>query len=457
MFDGKRVYAFILAAGSSERFGMDIPKQYVRISGKTVLEHTLEVFENNEFIDEIYLIVNPQHRDLVEEIMVRNFFKKVSKILNGGKTRQESTKVAISALEDLDSYVLVHDAVRPFVSHRIINAVLDKLKEFESVDVAIPATDTIIKVSQNLISEVPNRHELMLGQTPQGFRAGVLKKAYEIFDRNPIAATDDCTLVLKYNLGRVYVVEGERFNIKITYPEDLYLVDKIFQVRTAGVTNLETADLRSLKEKVLVVFGGNTGIGLKICELAQKYGAKAYAFSRRNACDVSSPDDVRKALREVNDREGKIDFVVDSAAVLSLSTLDSSSYDSILTQIMTNYFGAIVIAKESFPFLQKTKGALLLFASSSYTRGRKLYSIYSSTKAALVNLAQALSEEWAVHNCRVNVINPERTNTELRRKNFGLEDPSSLLDPHVVAEVALKVLLSNFTGQVIDIRKQDYF
>lgn len=456
VFRGRRMYVVILAAGSSERFGGDVPKQFVKIAGKMMLEHTIEVFEKHRLIDEIFIIVHPSYRNFVEEVIIRNAYKKVTKVLDGGKTRQESSSIGVKAVVDNDSFVLIHDAVRPFVSSRIITEVVERLEDYEAVDVAIPSADTIIKVKDDLIVEIPDRQQLMLGQTPQGFRTSIIKKAYEIFEKNPVKVTDDCGLVVKYNLGKVYVVQGERFNIKITYQEDLYYADKIFQVRSSEITKSDETLLPELKDKVLIVFGGSRGIGKEICDLAKNYGAIVYNFSRKNGCDVSSYHEVRKVLEEVYQTEGHINYVVNTAALLKIGTLESRDYDSIMSEIMTNYVGTIIVAKESFPYLCETKGALLLFTSSSYTRGRGLYSIYSSTKAAVVNFMQALSEEWAPFGCRVNVINPERTNTEMRRENFGLEDPNTLLDPKKVAEVSLMVLLSDFTGQVIDIRKDIY-
>lgn len=217
MYKGKKVYAIILAGGASQRFGMDIPKQFIKLSGKTVLEHTLDVFENHPLVDEIYLVVNPEYKIMTEEIVMRNSYRKVTKILNGGKTRQESSKAGVRAVPDENSFILIHDAVRPFISEKVITNVLEKLLDCESADVAIPATDTIIKVRGDVIDDIPNRNELKLGQTPQGFRTKIIKKAYELFEQNPVEVTDDCGLILKYNLGKIGVVQGERFNIKLTY------------------------------------------------------------------------------------------------------------------------------------------------------------------------------------------------------------------------------------------------
>jgi 2-C-methyl-D-erythritol 4-phosphate cytidylyltransferase len=120
-----------------------------------------------------------------------------------------------------------------------------------------------------------------------------------------------------------------------------------------------------------------------------------------------------------------------------------------------NYLAPIFIAQEFYPHLSQTKGSLLLFTSSSYTRGRSGYSLYSSAKAAVVNLTQALADEWASSGVRVNCINPERTGTPMRTKAFGEEPAGTLLSSAEVARQSLDVLLSGQTGHIVDIRRDD--
>ena len=157
-------------------------------------------------------------------------------------------------------------------------------------------------------------------------------------------------------------------------------------------------------------------------------------------------------MKTVNDKYGKIDYVVNTAAILEKQPLELTEYNKILDVININYLGAINVAKSSLQYLEKTSGQLLNFTSSSYTRGRAGYSLYSSSKAAIVNLTQALGEEFMARNSvRVNCINPQRTFTPMRVKNFGNEDINSLLDPKDVAIISINTLLSNFTGQVVDV------
>jgi 2-C-methyl-D-erythritol 4-phosphate cytidylyltransferase len=247
-------------------------------------------------------------------------------------------------------------------------------------------------------------------------------------------------------------VRGEESNIKLTYKEDTYLLDKLFQLQS--FTLYGTTDFSLLKGKVMVVFGGHSGIGAAIVAQAKQYGAQVFSFSRSHThTDIANRDAVKEALREVYAKTGVIHFVVNTAAVLVKEPLVNMSQDSIHEIIRTNYDGMVNVAVESYNYLKQSQGHLLLYTSSSYTRGRALYSIYSSTKAAVVNFAQALSQEWNVAKIRVNVINPERTKTPMRIKNFGNEPDETLLSANKVAEISIKTLLSDFTGQIIDVKR----
>lgn len=452
-----KTYAIILASGTGERAKSHLPKQFIKVASKTLLEHTIEIFERNELINEIIIVTSALYRSLTEEIILKNNYKKITKILNGGETRSESSRIGVNSIEDnnSNSIVLIHDAVRPFLSQRIIYDCINALKNHDAVDVAIPSADTIIKVNDSLIiDEIPNRKQMMRGQTPQGFKLSLIKKAHLIAaQNNEKDVTDDCGLIVKYNLGKVHVVLGEEENIKITYPEDIFLADKLFQIKSLGVPKQISLD--NLKNKVIVVFGASRGIGKSIIDIAQKYEAKIYGYSRSNDVDVTSIQQITAALERVHLAEGKIDYIINTAGILRMGKLESRDILDILEEININYIGSINVTKASITFLKETKGSLLLYTSSSYTRGRALYSVYSSTKAAIVNLVQGMSEELLKDDIKINVINPERTATPMRTENFGKEPPESLLPVEKVAEASLKVLLSDLRGQVIDVRK-DY-
>lgn len=445
-------YAIILASGLGERSGLSVPKQFVKIAGKSVLEHTLTAFQNALCIDEVIVVTNDEYRALVNELVLKNSFTKVSKVVRGGQTRRESSYLGLSAIEEEDAKVLIHDAVRPFVSSKIINDCITALDKYSAVDVAIPSADTIIEVnSDNVIKNIPPRRFYMRGQTPQAFSLKVIRMAHELANKvDDLQVTDDCSLVLKFNLADVYVVAGDDANIKITYPIDIDIADKLFQLKTSDV---QPDSMASLSGKVVVILGGHGGIGGAIAKLAEENGAKVYSLSRKDGVDISDENCLKKIFETIYTKEKKIDYVINAAGLLKFGALCDRDSADIKEEVETNYIGCINIAKAAFEYLKESRGGLLFYSSSSYTRGRKMYSIYSSTKAAVVNLTQALAEEWEEDSVRVNVIVPERTATPMRYENFGDEPKDTLLSPEFVAKLSLAAILSNMSGQIINVKK----
>lgn len=452
----------ILAGGVGSRMNLGYPKQFSKIAGKTTLEHTVSIFENHAEIDEIIIVAEQNHYAKIADIIVQAGFHKVGKIIYGGKERTDSTLSAISALQDYsnDTKLIIHDAVRPLLSAEIISDCIAKLNRYNAVDVVIPATDTIVRVDNGTqeIVEIPKRSEYYQGQTPQAFRLGTLRQAYEIYLQSDIQGTCDCGIVMKTMPSeKIGIVLGAETNIKLTRPVDLFIADKLFQSKSdfslRNITSLE--QLHHLKNKVLVVFGGSYGIGAEIITLAEKLGMKTHGFSRGNGVDVTDMATVQSALAQVVEQEGGVDYVINTAAVLVHKPLAAMSLEEVMQSININYVGAVNVAAAAYPIIKQRHGSLLNFTSSSYTRGRPFYSIYSSTKAAIVNLTQALSEEWVNDGVQINCINPERTQTPMRTKAFGLEPENTLLNPQTVALASLSVIASNETGNIIDVVRAD--
>jgi len=467
-----RNIAVLLAGGVGSRVGLDIPKQLIKIAGKPILEHTLGVLHGHEQVDEIVILMAPGHLDAVRAI-VRDggYDDKVTAILEGADTRSHTTMRALDHIaethgdpttgDEPDPKVLLHDAVRPLLNPRIVTDCFAALDEYGAVDVAIPSADTIIEVTpDNVIKEIPPRAALRRGQTPQAFKLSVIRRAYDLADRDPdFQATDDCSVVLRYTPDEpIWVVRGEERNMKVTEPIDVYIADKLFQLTSREVPEALTEEgyRDALAGKTVVIFGGSYGIGADIAELARRYGANVLTFSRSSTrTHVERREDVAAAAREAVEKHGEVHYVVNTAGVLPRGLLTETSEETIYAATEVNYLAPILIAQEVFPLLARTKGSLLLFTSSSYTRGRSGYSLYSSAKAATVNLTQALSDEWSAAGVRVNCVNPERTGTPMRTKAFGEEPKDSLLDSTFVARASLDTLISPMTGHVVDLRKVD--
>lgn len=225
----------ILAGGSGQRMGnMELPKQFTDIYGKPIIVHTLEAFDLHLEIDEIVIVCKKEYIEDMK-ILVRKFdLQKVKQVIEGGVTRQESVYNGLKAIENKvskEDVVLIHDAVRPLISGRIISDNIKGALEYGSVDTVIPTTDTIIKSVEGIyLDEVPVRRELYLGQTPQSFKYEVIKKSHDYCLENGILdATDDCQLVKK-NGYKVALVNGDKLNFKITTQEDLMLLKALVKM-----------------------------------------------------------------------------------------------------------------------------------------------------------------------------------------------------------------------------------
>src|SRR5215213_967208 len=457
-----RNVAVVLAGGTGTRVGLSLPKQLIKIAGKPIIEHTIGAMQQSPLIDEIVVMMAPGYLDEVREIVRRCDYTKVSQILEGADTRNDTTAAALAALGDEECNVLLHDAVRPLVSQTIIAENVAALQMYSAVDTAIPSADTVIQVASDdgRMADVLPRHLLRRGQTPQSFRLSTIRAAYAKAAQDPnFTATDDCTVVLRYLPEvSIAVVAGHERNMKVTEPIDVYIADKLFQLtsadRPAPLTDEEYH--ARLEGRTVVVFGGSYGIGGDIAQLARKYGADVKTFSRSTTGTfVERRADVARVAQEVLAETGRIDFVVNTAGVLVRGELAETSEETIYSSTDVNYLAPIFVAQEFFPHLAASCGSLLLFTSSSYTRGRSGYSLYSSAKAAIVNLTQALADEWASSGVRVNCVNPERTRTPMRVNAFGEEPPGTLLSSEQVARQSLDVLLSHLTGHIIDIRREE--
>ena len=458
----RRNVAVVLAGGVGARVGIPIPKQLLKVAGRPVLAHTIALFEASPLIDEVIVMMADGYLADAEKVVADAGFKKVQAVLPGGQTRNDSTSGAIAWLGDGDCNVLFHDAVRPLLSSRIIGEPLDALETHGAVDTAIPSADTIIAIDPDTdtITDVLPRHLLRRGQTPQGFHLSVIRDAYRLASADPdFAATDDCTVVLRYRPDiPVAVVKGDDQNMKITEPIDVFIVDKLFQLRSNDRPVSRTAQqYRELLDgKGLVIFGGSYGIGADIAEFATANGAKVASYSRTTTgTHVENRDHIAAARADAQEQLGTIDFVVNAAGILTKGQLVDTAEADVRAATEINYLAPVFIAQEFHDSLQASGGSLLLFTSSSYTLGRAGYSLYSSAKAAVVNITQALADEWSESGIRVNCLNPEGTGTPMRTAAFGAEPPGTLLDSSDVATVAIDVLLSDYNGHTVDVRRID--
>ena len=439
-------FAFVLlAGGSGTRLDSPIPKQFIRVAGKTIVEHSFACLHS--FAPDARIVITVPADALAH---ARDLFKDTrAEIIVGGSSRQASSWAALKHLRhDAPKNVILHDSARPFLSHQIIHDVVDALASYEAVDVAIKTSDTIIVERDGFIQSIPRRDHIYRGQTPQAFRFDALVKSYEEIGPEKMGEfTDDCGIYMaSHPMGQVRIVKGSPENIKITDSIDLVLADELFRIRQQQLA--PNCIGLQLKGKRSVVFGGSMGIGKAIAQILEEAGSTVHSVSRRSGCDITDHAQVASTIDGLIKEWGQIDHVINAAGLLIKSPLERQSPADVAKQVSVNLLGSLNVAQCSHAALKASRGMLLQFSSSSFTRGRADYSAYSACKAAIVNLTQALSDEWKDDGIRVNCVVPGRTDTSMRRANFSSEDQRTLLSPYEVALASAKLLSSPDTGVI---------
>jgi 2-C-methyl-D-erythritol 4-phosphate cytidylyltransferase len=204
-------------------------KQFFELQGTPILVHTLRKFAECEAVSEIVVALRKNQAAGFQELIRMEGFAKPVRIVEGGEHRQNSVANALAAIKaGDDDIVLVHDAVRPFVDQETILGVIEAVKRYEAAIAGVPAVDTVKQVDRTadgavVIATVP-RERMVLAQTPQGFRFGLLKKAFDEATADGFMGTDEASLIERSG-GTVHVVMGSARNMKITTPADLELAE----------------------------------------------------------------------------------------------------------------------------------------------------------------------------------------------------------------------------------------
>jgi 2-C-methyl-D-erythritol 4-phosphate cytidylyltransferase len=428
-----KTIAIILSGGKGDRFGATVPKQFLSMNGRPILWHTVNKFLNHPRITETIIVSNP---DWIDD--TKTLFPDL-RIVEGGETRQISSKNGILACPDDTKYVIIHDAVRPLVSAEVIDRCLDALDlGHVAVATVIPSADTLVIMEDSVIADIPERARIKRSQTPQAFHFEPLRKAH--LTTKGINSTDDVRPVFEMGYECV-AVDGDMLNMKVTTIADLYSIERLFQLIQPKI--LDSFDFT---DKTAVVFGGTSGIGAATADLLEKSGAKVTRCGRKN-CDVREEANVKRLF----DSLGHIDIIVNSAGILIPQKLADTPSTVINDVIATNLIGPMNVCKLAVRYMTKG-GHIVNVGSSSAYRGRAGYSIYSASKAALANFSQAVADEFVQYGICVNTVSPPRTNTRLYLNLYPEVDPSSLFDPKDAARVICSYCIGTETGNVVDLK-----
>ena len=231
------IYAQILAAGKGSRMGnVSMPKQFLTIKNKPILIHTLESFILIEEFDKIIVSCPELWMEHTQDIIKKYIDDDRIQLVKGGKERNDTLMNSINFIEENyglndDDVIISHDAVRPFVTRRILKENIEKALQYDAVDTVVPAVDTIVKGENGLLTEIPVRELMYQGQTPQSFNIKSFVDSFsQLTEQQKLELSDSCKIILLSGKD-VAMVQGESYNIKITTPYDLKIANTIVEER----------------------------------------------------------------------------------------------------------------------------------------------------------------------------------------------------------------------------------
>jgi len=440
--------------GEGKRFNSTLPKQFHAIAGQPIFLYAVKKCLQAGLFQQIILVVANEWIEYTHSCLSTLPTQTSIQIVAGGTTRQASSYQGILACHCHIDYVMIHDAVRPFIDLDILYDNIEQVQIHNAVDTCIPSADTIVhSLKGEWIENIPPRHTFLRGQTPQSFSRSLILQAHQTALSQGITdSSDDCFLVRR--LGHlVRIVPGNDHNIKITTDLDLFLAERILQHTIATKHPKILTTSTKLQGKKIAVTGATGGIGRIICQRLVELGAFPIEISKSSShypADLTQHDEVQEVFARIYQEHGAIDGLINSIGSFTVKNLFLLSQQEIEKMIATNLTSVIYCCRYS---QIQPKGHIINIASSAYSRGRKEYPIYSAAKAAVVNFTQALAEDCP--HLFVNAIVPQRTDTPMRRAHFPEEDPNLLLQPHEIAEKIAHLLHSSeLSGTILEVRKQ---
>ena len=230
------IYAAVLAGGSGLRMGGELPKQFLDLAGRPIIIRSIDAFVESNSMDKIFVAVSADYYDYVSELAKKYIGNADITVVIGGKNRNETLLNVLREIEksgiNEDDVILTHDAVRPFIDKRIIDDNIDAAMKYGACNTVVPAVDTILRSSDGrFIESVPARNEIFHAQTPQSFLVKKLLDFYNSISADKMEVFTDACSVFVANGADVYMVEGDRNNIKLTYPEDMEKAENIIRCR----------------------------------------------------------------------------------------------------------------------------------------------------------------------------------------------------------------------------------
>jgi len=398
------ISAIILAGGKGKRFGSHVPKPFLSLNGKPVVQYSIDAIE--PLVDEVVVVSSKPYRHYRHAAP--------------GRTRQESVRSGLAACSSPD-YVIVHDGVRPFVTPEIVRNVIGRLLGgAKSVDTAVPVVDGL------LVDGAPvDKAGKMVSQTPEGFDYRLLAAAHQEALLAGNEYQDDVGLVYGQRGILPEVVEGVRLTPKLTFAKDLENAEGVLRFRSGCLTTKPC-----LRGKRFLVLGGSGGIGSACVRRLLAAGAAVDAPTHEGL-DLS---------KRVEWRLDEYDGVVHSAG-------EYRDQDRIFAVNAMSVHGLLAAAlKEGW------KGTVVVLSSTAATYGRRGIALYSASKAALNSIVESMHDELAAKGIFLNAVAPAKVDTALQEAFDPRSRKEDMLAPDFVAKHVLRYLDTRVHGQIVYLR-----
>lgn len=407
--------AIVLCNGKGARFGSKIPKQFMSLNGKPVVQYVIDAIEESKIIDYIILVGKSKYWTNVK-------INLPFKIIEGGSSRNESVIKGIEYAKHLKgTNIIIFDSVRPLITSKHITNIIKELDKGESAVITTQKiTDALIKIKNNYLEDSLQRDYYKITQTPDAFKLDILKNFHtkQIQTGTTSGNLVDC---------RVKCLDFEGLNLKITHKKDLFYAEKLINYKE--VLQREP----KLKGQKILVLGGSGGIGNEVVKKLKKYNVDLY-YPSREELNLSKISDSYYLKEEW-------DCIINCAGV---NCIDKDiSYKKFKEVFDINVWVTLYIL-----LYAKTKNVILI-GSTSASFGREGISLYSASKSALNSLVESLSHK----DKKVNIICPANVNTKMQDYVHPNSDKTKYMSPKKIADIILRYINVDFSGHIVYIKE----
>lgn len=421
--------AVILAGGVGRRFGANIPKQFMSLNGKMVIQYSIDAMRESGVIDYVVVVTSRGWFDYLQKLTG------VDRIVGGGVNRTDSVYNGLLACPVDTRYVLFQDAGRPFIQREHIKKCIQELQkgEVSYVGTVEEITDALVEVDEaERIRNTLFRESVRLYQTPEAFDYPTMLKHYANLTEN---FTDIATPLVNAGLfGKV--ITSPDINTKITFARDLARAEQAIKY-----VDYIVRDPQVLGKRILLL-GGHGGIGSEIRKQLESAGAMVCSPTRKEV-DLSNPNFTLK---------GTFDCVIHCAGSYATDAEGlTAQYDKVMN---VNFRSVVKLTELSLKGLVKRGGNLVFIGSTAASKGRQGISVYSSSKAAVNTLVEAMCDTLKKErDIKVNVVAPAKVGTKLQSHINPKSDLSKMMKPSEIARIIISYVDVPFTGQIVYLKE----